>query len=361
MLNFTVGPVYMEEEILNLGAQQMPYFRTEEFGNLMIENEEIMKKLIGGDEDAKVIFLTCSGTGGMESAIMNTLKKSDKALVVNGGSFGNRFKNLCDLHEIQNEEIKLKVDEILTEEHLIRYKNKGFTAFLVNLHETSTGILYNLNLISEFCKQQKIFLIVDAISSFLADYINMSQNNIDVLITSSQKALSLPPGISIVALNRYAQKRIEENNVKSMYFNFKDYIKNGERGQTPFTPAVSILIQLNKRLKDIENRGLIAELKDVQEIAEDFRNKILKEDLPFEIASESMSNAMTPIKVKGKATATAYEIFEILKNEYGIFICPNGGELKDVMFRVGHMGALTKEDNDKLINAFKNLKKRGIL
>lgn len=359
MLNFTVGPVSMNDEIRELGAEQIPYFRTEEFSKLMLENEQIIKKAMHTEENAKVIFLTCSGTGAMESVIMNTLSSADKALVVNGGSFGNRFKLLCDIHEIPNEEIKLEFGEDLTENHLNKYKYKGCTALLVNIHETSTGVLYDIDLISKFCKEQNMFLIVDAISSFLAEDINMAERNIDVLITGSQKALALPPGIALVALSEKAQKRVDEIEVKNMYFNYKDYIKNGERGQTPFTPAVSILIQLNKRLKQIEEEGLKAELRRVQEIAEDFRKKVIDSDLPFEFASKHMSNAMTPIRVKGKASA--YDLFEILKNEYGIFICPNGGALKDEIFRVGHIGALTAADNDTLISAFKDLQERGRL
>lgn len=142
-----------------------------------------------------------------------------------------------------------------------------------------------------------------------------------------------------------------------MYFDFNDYLKNAQRGQTPFTPAVGILIQLNIRLKNILKKGVKEEIKRVANLASDFRNRI--SDFPFEIASVSPSNAMTPIRVK--TGVSAYKIFEIMKDEYNIFICPNGGELKDKIFRIGHIGALTISDNDKLIDAFKDMQKRGIL
>ncbi|MDE5834447.1 MAG: alanine--glyoxylate aminotransferase family protein, partial [Ruminococcus sp.] len=102
--------------------------------------------------------------------------------------------------------------------------------------------------------------------------------------------------------------------------------------------------------------GVEAEIAKVADIAEDFRKRII--DLHFDICSDSLSNAVTPIHPR---TASAYDIFTILKDEYGIWICPNGGELAEKIFRVGHIGCLTKEDNDKLIEAFYDLKKRNII
>ncbi len=142
-----------------------------------------------------------------------------------------------------------------------------------------------------------------------------------------------------------------------MYLNLKSALKNGERGQTPFTPAVGILRQVNARLKEIERAGGVSsEIKKIHGLAEDFRNKI--KDMPFEIVSESMSNAVTPLH---PLNASANDIFLRLKDEYGIWVCPNGGELKDKVFRVGHIGCLTTEDNDKLIAALKDMQRRGLI
>ena len=142
-----------------------------------------------------------------------------------------------------------------------------------------------------------------------------------------------------------------------MYLNLKSALKNGERGQTPFTPAVGILRQVNARLKEIERAGGVSsEIKKIHGLAEDFRNKI--KDMPFEIVSESMSNAVTPLH---PLNASANDIFLRLKDEYGIWVCPNGGELKDKVFRVGHIGRLTTEDNDKLIAALKDMQRRDLI
>ncbi|MCR4799243.1 MAG: aminotransferase class V-fold PLP-dependent enzyme [Bacteroidales bacterium] len=359
MINFTVGPVQSSDEVLAVGAEQVPYFRTAEFSELMFENERLMKKFAKASDDSKVVFITGSGSAGMETAIMNTLTKNDKAIIVNGGSFGHRFVELCELHNIPFEEIKLKSGKVLKAEHLASYDNKGFTTFIVNKHETSTGVHYDMQLISDFCKRNNLFLIVDCISTFLADSFDMAQLGADVMITGSQKALACPPGISVLVLSPKALNRVEDTNCCCQYFDLKIALKNAERGQTPWTPAVGILRQINVRLKEIDaNGGVEAEISRTAELANYFRAKLKDHNLPFEIFSESLSNAVTPLH---PTTASAYDIFLKIKDEYGMWICPNGGEMKDSVFRVGHIGCLSKDDYDQLINAFVDLKNKGFI
>ena len=357
MINFTVGPVQSSEKVRSIGAEQVPYFRTPEFSDLMKENEKLMKKFAKASDDSRVVFITGSGTASMEACVMNLFTSEDKVLVVNGGSFGNRFVQLCEIHDVPHEVIALEKGKTLTREELYKYDGMGFTGFLVNMHETSTGVLYDIEMISEFCKKNEIFLLVDAISAFLANPINVKEQHVGAMITGSQKALACPPGISVIVLSPEAIERIERNKVKSMYFDLQDALKNGERGQTPFTPAVAILIQINERLKEIEAQGGVeSEIKRIATLAEDFRTKI--KELPFEIMSESLSNAVTPLH---PTTASAYDIFTTLKDEYEIWVCPNGGDLADTLFRVGHIGYLTEADNDALIHALEDMKKRGLI
>lgn len=359
MINFTVGPVQSSDTVRAIGAEQVPYFRTAEFSELMLENEALIKKFAKCSEDSRVAFITSSGSGGMETAIMNTLTSKDKAIVVNGGSFGERFVELLSLHEIPFTEIKLEAGKTLKNEHLMQYEGQGYTCFLVNKHETSTGVHYDIELISEFCKRNKLFLIVDCISTFLADPFNMQALEADIMITGSQKALACPPGIAVMCLSPRALERIENTKCKCQYFDLKLALKNQERGQTPWTPAVGILRQINARLKEIDIQGGVeAEIIRTASLAEYFRNKLVEYNLPFEIVSESLSNAVTPLH---PTTASANNIFLKIKDEYGMWVCPNGGNMKDLIFRVGHIGNLTTEDYDKLINAFLDLQRREII
>ena len=138
----------------------------------------------------------------------------------------------------------------------------------------------------------------------------------------------------------------------------KAALKNGERGQTPFPPAVGILIQINARLNQIKRDGFANVQAQIRAIAKDFRSRIGK--YPFHIVSDSLSYAVTPLS-PNNPEVSAHQLFLTLKDEYGIIICPNGGELADKVFRVGHIGHLTVEDNDALFRAFDDLMARGIL
>ena len=359
MINFTVGPVQSSDAVRAIGAEQVPYFRTAEFSELMLENELLVKKFANATDDSRVVFMTCSGSGGMETAIMNTLTKKDRALVVNGGSFGQRFVELLTLHDIPFTEIKLEHGKALRPEHLTPYEGKGYTAFLLQKHETSTGVHFDINMVSDFCKRNKCFLIVDTISTFLADPFDMAALDAGIMITGSQKALACPPGIAVMALAPSALKRVEKTKCCCQYFDLKLALKNQERGQTPWTPAVGILRQINVRLKEIDAAGgAEAEIGRTAKLANYFRNKLKEHDLPFQIVSESLSNAVTPLH---PTTQSAYEIFLKIKDEYGMWICPNGGDMKDSIFRVGHIGHLTEADYDLLIKAFLDLREKKFI
>ena len=359
MLNFTVGPVMSSDTVRAIGAEQVPYFRTAEFSELMLENECLIKKFTHATDGSRVTFMTCSGSGGMECAIMNCLTKKDKALVINGGSFGERFVELLTLHEIPFTDIKLGYGKVLQSKHLETYEGKGYTALLMQKHETSTGVHYDINLVSDFCKRNRCFFIVDAISTFLCDPFDMAALNVDVMITSSQKALACPPGVAIMVLSPTALSRIDENKCYCQYFDLKLAVKNMDRGQTPWTPAVGILRQIKVRLKEIDAMGgAEVEIARCAQLAQYFRKQLVELNLPFEIVSESLSNAVTPLH---PITASANDIFLKLKDEYGIWICPNGGSMRDTIYRVGHIGYLTKQDYDQLIAAFLDLREKGFI
>ena len=360
MLNFTVGPVMSSEGVRAIGAEQVPYFRTPEFSALMFENESLVKRFAKAEEKARVCFMTGSGTASMEAAVMNLFTEEDRVLVIDGGSFGHRFVEMLEIHQIPHQVIKPAFGCGVTAEELSVYDGKGFTGFLVNLDETSVGVLYDIRLISDFCRRNGIFLVVDSISSFLCDPFDMQALGVQAMITGSQKALACPPGVSLIVLSEAAVERVYRNRPRTMYLDLKLALKNGERGQTPFTPAVGTLRQIHARLKEIEAAGGVdAEVARIGGLAAYFRQKLREYELPFTIVSHSLPNAVTPLAARDGVSA--HEIFVTLKDEYGIWVCPNGGELRDKVFRVGHIGALERADYDRLLDALRDMQKRGLL
>ncbi|UNT95036.1 pyridoxal-phosphate-dependent aminotransferase family protein [Allobaculum mucilyticum] len=344
MINFTVGPVQSFETTKEIGGENVPYFRTPEFSQIVKESESRFLRLLHAPSNSRAVFITGSGSAGMEAAVSNVLNSQDKVLIINGGSFGQRFVDLCRIFKIPYEEIQLSPGEKLTAEKLRPYASRDFTALLVNLHETSTGVLYAPVLLGDFARENNLLLIVDAISAFMVDRFDMSQMGADVVITGSQKALACPPGVALIALSEQAQKRVAENQPTTLYFDLKDALKNAERGQTPFTPAVSVIIQLHDRLGRILDEGEDAEFARIARLAENFRKGV--QDLPIQFLAESMSNGVTACLLQGYS---AKKLFEDMKNKYGIWICPNGGELADKVFRIGHIGNITEEENQYLI------------
>ena len=341
---FTPGPVKMSEEIMEVGAKQTPYFRNCEFSDVTYACEKGLLEMVNAPEGSKVIFLTASGTAGMESVVMNLLNKDDNALVVHGGGFGGRFVDICATHDIPHTDFKVKDTNLHDIETLA--PKEEYTSLIVNAHETSVGHLYDLDAMGAYAKKNNLLYIVDAISMLVTDPLDMQSSNIDVVIASSQKGLALPPGLTMVILAPRALEKVQD--IKSLYFNFKDYLSNSERGQTPYTPAVTIMLQLEARLNQINRRGGVQQsIKKAKDISEYFRAEI--KGLPLKEYTPYMPNAMTTLTpTDGKS---AMDIVNGLEDGYKVMVCPNGGAERDIIFRVSHMGDMTRAYTDVLINA----------
>ena len=355
---FTVGPVQLYKQVAEVKREEIPYFRTEEYGGMVKGCLKGLAELLGTEYNDNILYLTASGTAAMEAVIENCFTALDKLLVINGGSFGHRFCELCAWHKTPYDAIELKWDETLTASHLQPFAGKGYTALIVNLHETSVGQLYDLKMLSEFCRQNNMYLVVDAISTFLADDYAMDDNGVDVTIFSSQKGLCLSPGMSFVAFSERMKLRVLSlRNETSYYFNFKDYLNNIDRGQTPFTPPVCVMYELQDMLNMIDAAGgKDAWIKKVADRAHYFRKRAL--ELGFSMPAFPQSNLLTSLYFQD---VSAYDVFVYLKDNYQIYINPCGGELADRLFRVSHIGNTTLADIDDLFTkvqtAVKDIKK----
>lgn len=345
---FTVGPVEMFDEVKRVrgNGESVPYFRTREFSDMMLETDRLLRKFAKTADSSRVIYLTASGTGAMEAAVLNCFTQEDKLLVIDGGTFGHRFVEICDIHRIPHDVIHLEFGDVLEERHLDAVRDCEYTALLVNVDETSTGQLYDMGLISRFCKEKGMYLVVDAISSFLCDPFDMDSLGVDVMIASSQKGPCVSPGLSMVFLNeRILNERVMKLEYRSLYFGFRSYLENFKRGQTPFTPAVGVCVELHAALRMIDRIGLEEHLSRIAGVAKDFRERL--GELPVRIPSYPLSSAITPVIFE---QPIAYRVFEFLKDSYGIYVNPTGGALHDTTFRVAHIGQTTVDDNRELIS-----------
>ena len=346
---FTVGPTQMFPYTLEVSSKQLPYFRTEEFSKVNLECVEKIKTLLNAGEGSKVILLTASGSAAMESVVLNAFDENDKLLIINGGTFGARFVQIAGIHNIPYDEIKLELGEALTEAHFENLDLDSYTALLVNLDETSTGQLYDIEMLSRICKEHNIKFVSDEISSFLADPFDMEKYGVDAVIISSQKALAISPGLAIIALSkRFYEENIKGKEIKNLYMDINEHIVNMERGQTPNTPAVGIILELQDRLRHIESYE--AEVEKTAKLAKYFREKAV--EAGFELPKYPLSNTVTPVIVPNHK---AKEVFNYLKEKYDIYVNPTGGKTADDVIRVAHIGNLIESDYDELIEKMKEV------
>jgi len=343
---FTPGPVTMSARTLAIGASQLPYNRTEEFSQITFEIIKDLKYIFGTQGD--VVVFAASGTGAMEAVFFNFLHQSDKVLIVNGGTFGQRWVDLCIQHDISFEQINLHPGQPISLEDLERtLSTQEYSTLLLNAHETSTGVIYDTKSIGELTQKYGVFFVVDAISTICADIFMMDEWHVDVSLLSSQKALALPPGLSFLALNKKAKLRLDTKTCQSYYFDIKAYLANQERGQMPFTPVIGLFLMLHERLRGIKLQGIDFFISHHFKLAEYFRKGL--KDLPFSFVPNCSSNALTAISCP--KNVDAFELVTRLADDYNCFVAPNGGDLKHRVFRVSHLGEQNETDIDFLINA----------
>lgn len=346
---FTVGPVNMFERTLKVAANQVPYFRNDAFSKVVLDINAITKELVNAPFDAEVILLTTSGTGAMEASVANLCGKNNRALVINGGTFGERFVKLCKVYGVDFEELIVPFDKDLDAEMLSPYMNKNIDTIFVNICETSVGKLYNKQLLGDFAKRIGAVLVVDAVSSFLADEMDMARMGADVVFTGSQKALALDAGLSLYVATQKALNRMKEVKFGGMYLNILDYIADSHRGQTPFTPAVGTIMTLHDRMLGImENGKAEGEITRCKGFANYFRSNIY--NFPFKLPQFTLSNCCTPILCVNN---DAQKIKNFLVDNFDIHITPSGGANADKLFRIGHLGNHTIEGIDSLIKGIK--------
>lgn len=342
-----VFPGNIEEEILAIGGKPFIYMRTPAFSEIVKGCERRLLNFIDCPE-GRVMFFTSSGTGAMDSVVTNYVASKGKALVIAGGSFGKRWKELCEYYGVESEKYEVPftkdIDYCDFEKRVEAYRP---AVLLCQHHETSSGQMFDLKKIGEICRKYDVSLVVDAISSFLTDHLSMAEYGIDICLTSSQKGLNIAPGIALVMLS----KRVAdfEFGHKSYYFDYKENLKNLERGQTPYSPATTLFLQLEARLKQLEEEGIENHIEVVAERAQYFRG--LCDKYQWERPVETPSNCVTGFFVKNNGDILAREL-----SKEDIYIMPGG---TPNYFRVSHSGVQTHEEMDylaKRINEIENLK-----
>lgn len=348
-LLMVLGPTEVEKDILKVSSFPQDYMRTTDYSKKWERIFENLKYAF--QTNNQVVVFASSGTGAMEAAVTNFLSKNDKVLYINAGSFGKRWGDICKKHDINSIEIPVEFgnspNSAQIEEFLL--KNKDAKALFATLNETSSGALTDIKMIGEILKNYPdIIFIVDCISGLLVEEFKQDEWNVDVAISASQKAFALPPGLSFLSANEKALKLAEKSDLRSFYFDIFDYVNNAKRNQTPFTPAVSLVNMLEKRLEKLKKEGLENYRKRYQENTDYLRRELNK--LGFIPLAKNKTNCVTAIYSE---KYDAFEIVKIMREKHNIEIAPSGGDLKNKLFRVGNYGNINKKDIKLFIKKLK--------
>lgn len=336
------GPTPVPPEVLLAMARPMIHHRAPEFDPIFAEVRDNLKWLFQTRND--VLQLACSGTGGMEGAVSNFLSPGDKAICINGGKFGERWTKICKTFGVQVHEIKVEwgraVDPQMVAETLKR--DPSIKAVYVQASETSTGVAHNCKALADIVRPlDETILVVDAITALGVFDLRTDEWGLDVVVTGSQKALMLPPGMAFVSVSDKAWRVADKAKNAAFYFNFKRERENQQKNQTAYTPAVSMILGLQEVLRMLKAEGLASVFSRHATLAHAMREGVKAAGLtlfPKESPSDALTTVAAPEGIDGQ------QIYKNLRVQYGITAAGGQDHLKGKVFRISHMGYADRFD-----------------
>lgn len=347
-LLMTPGPTMVPERVLKAMARQPMHHRTHDFGEIFDSMNKKLQRIFGTKN--YVLTFPASGTGGMEAAVVNLFRPSDKILVVSIGVFGDRFAQIARRFGINVDVLTYEWGQAASVDDVVsKIKGHRYKGLLITHNETSTGVINDIKAICKGVREfdSDILIVVDAVSSAGGVPVEVDDNDIDVMVTASQKALMAPPGLAYVSVSDRAWDSMPKESV-SYYWDFNAARKGLQKSipDTPYTPAISLIVAQNEALSMIIEEGLESVFLRHQKIAAATRAVVAS--LGFEIFPDEgcSSPLITAIKAPD-----GFDVgrFLFLVDQQGVVLTGGQQHLKGKIFRIGHMGYINKEF---LIRAF---------
>lgn len=337
----TPGPTPLPIEVCLSQARPIIHHRTPQFQAILKEAAEGLKYVFQTKND--VFILTSSGTGAMEAAVVNLLSAKDTAVTVEGGKFGERWTEICARYGVNTEIIKVEWGRAVSPEQIeVKLKaNPGIKAVFTTLCETSTGVVNDIEAIGAVVKKYNAVLVVDAISGLGAIDLKTDAWSVDVCVSGSQKGLMLPPGLAFISVSPKAWDKISESKSHRYYFDLKTAKKAFDKTDTPFTPAISLIIALNEALKIIRQDGLTGVFLRHKKMADAARQAMQALGLEL-FAPDAASDVVTAVKVPQGIDGE--KLVKTMRDNYGVTIAGGQDEMKGKLIRIAHMGYIEESD-----------------
>ncbi|MGD0336637.1 MAG: alanine--glyoxylate aminotransferase family protein [Candidatus Omnitrophota bacterium] len=337
----TPGPTPLPPQVLEAMARPIIHHRTPQFQSMLAEAEDGLKYVFQTACD--VFILASSGTGAMEAAVGNLLSAGDCALTVQGGKFGERWTELCKAYGVNTEVIDVEWGKAVSPQEIQKKlkSNPDIKAVFVTLCETSTGVTNDIEAIAGVVKDSGAVLVVDAISGLGAIPLATDAWHCDVVVSGSQKGLMLPPGLGFISVNPKAAKLIESSKSPRYYFDLRKAKKALDKTDTPFTPAIALVIALNEALRMMRQDGLENIFARHKKMA--CATRAAMKGLGLELfAPTAASDVVTAVRLP--ANIDGEKLVKTMRDTYSVTIAGGQDELKGKVFRIAHMGFIEEFD-----------------
>ncbi len=328
------GPTPIPEGVLAVATHPMIHHRTPEFSRIFMDTVTGIKNIFQTKND--VFILASSGSGAMEAAVVNTLSPEDSVIVINGGKFGNRWAKICRAYGVSVREIVLEWGEPYTKEQLSEELkiNPDVKAVFSTLAETSTGTAYDIRGYGEILTRSDAILVVDGISGIGATPCPMDKWNLDVLLSASQKSFMVPPGLAYISFSQKAWSLVEQSTLPKFYFDAKEAKNSLKKETSPWTPAISLIIQQQEALKIINHIGLDNLITHHRILGEATRAGI--QSIGLELLSKRPTNILTAVKIPSGIDGKA--LVKTMQEKYKVYIAGAQDPHKGEFFRIAHLG-----------------------
>ena len=328
------GPTPVPNEVSLAMSETMIHHRTPQFNKVFEEARQGLKKLFATKND--VLMLASSGTGAMEAAIANLFSPGDKVLVINGGKFGERWLNISNAYGLNPIDLKVEWGKaVRTEEVEKQLKaHPDLQGVLVQASETSTTALHPVKEIAQLTKNGPLF-VVDGVTAVGVLSVPVDEWGIDVLVTGSQKALMLPPGLGFIALSDRAWEKTKKAKLPRFYFDLNLERKNQQKGSGAFTPAVSLIFGVRASLNMMEREGLNRIYARHARMSRATRAAAVALGLKL-LAPDDPSPAATGIFLPQGIDAD--RVLEYLRDHMNVVLAEGQDQLKGKVIRIAHVG-----------------------
>jgi len=346
---FTPGPTPLAPEAQLAMARPIIHHRTQEFKELFLETRRLLQDIFKTQNE--ILILTSSGTGAMEAAVCNLFSPQDQTLAVVAGKFGERWVEICQAFQIPCVSLTKEYGDAATAEEICEAleRHPDTKGLLIQGCETSTATAHDLESIGNMVRREfpEVLIVVDAITTAGCQPLETDAWGLDVVISGSQKAFALPPGLAFMSISPRALQKISSAVSPRYYFNLAKELKSQQQGQTAWTPNVSLVVALNAVCKQILCEGLDKVIADAELMARCTRQGLLA--LNFRLLSSSPASAVTAAFPPEGVSAS--ELSKKLKSRFGVQVAGGQGELKGKIIRIAHLGYFDTLDVFSILSA----------